>query len=70
MDNPICPDRSLVLEVQCDRCGDISHLHEVAGAPKEHDITVRCATCRHAIIFRPGEIEAGFAVMRRRGWIV
>lgn len=68
--DPACHDRSPMLDVQCDRCGDISHIHETQIAPSASDVGMRCAKCRQIIIFRPGEIEAGFAEMRRRGWIV
>jgi hypothetical protein len=68
---PTCHDRSPCMDVECGSCGEFFHIHEtqLARVPKHHGIQSACKNCGHVITFEPGYVEAGFAEMRRRGWI-
>jgi len=68
---PACHDGSHMLDVQCSACGNIDHLHEtmLAGMPDDAVIGARCQRCGHINILEAEYIRAGFAELRKRGWI-
>lgn len=67
---PACHDRSPFITVRC-HCGAELHLHEtqLAAVPGDTAIGVVCKGCGEALVFEPGELQAGFARMRADGWI-
>lgn len=68
---PACHDRSPMLDIQCDRCGMTDHIHEsqLASAPADATIGLRCSKCRRIREAPATFLRDGFAEMRRRGWI-
>jgi hypothetical protein len=68
---PACHDRSHMLDIQCPACHNIDHLHEtrLATIPVDAIIGFRCQACGFVNEIEAADIRAGFAEMRRRGWI-
>lgn len=68
---PGCHDGSPMIDIQCTACGNIDHLHEtvLATIPKNAIVGCRCQACHHVSTLKAKQLRAGFAEMRRRGWI-
>lgn len=68
---PACHDRTPMLDIQCTRCSQIDHVHEgqLAGAPANAVIGMRCSKCRHVREVELAFLRDGFAELRARGWI-
>jgi hypothetical protein len=68
---PACHDGSHMLDVECSACGNIDHLHEsvLTRMPRDAIIGARCQSCGHVNVLEASYVRAGFAEMRRRGWI-
>jgi len=60
-----------MIDIQCSACGNTDHLHEsvLASIPAHAVIGGRCQKCHHINLLDAKELRAGFAEMRRRGWI-
>jgi len=68
---PACHDGSHMIDIQCSACGNIDHLHETALAtiPRNAIVGCRCQSCHYVIPLEAKQLRAGFAEMRKRGWI-
>jgi len=68
---PACHDGTHMMDVECSACGNIDHLHEssLATIPENAMMGYRCQRCSHVTILEAASVRAGFAEMRRRGWI-
>ena len=68
---PGCHDGSHMMDVECSACHNIDHLHEsvLATIPRDAVIGARCQGCGHVNILEASYVRAGFAEMRKRGWI-
>jgi len=60
-----------MIDIQCSACGNIDHLHETALAtiPRNAIVGCRCQSCHYVIPLEAKQLRAGFAEMRKRGWI-
>jgi len=69
--SPACHDGSHMIDIQCSTCGNIDHLHEtvLANIPKNAIIGCRCQACKYVNPLEAKQLRAGFADMRKRGWI-
>jgi len=69
--SPACHDGSHMIDIQCSTCGNIDHLHEtvLANIPKNAIIGCRCQACHYVNPLEAKQLRAGFAEMRKRGWI-
>jgi hypothetical protein len=68
---PACHDRTHMLDVQCSACSNIDHIHEslLTTIPVKAIVGCRCQACGYVNEFEAAYLRAGFAEMRRLGWI-
>lgn len=68
---PSCHDGSPSMDTLCGKCGFTMHVHEsqLAKVPPGYGVAAQCKRCNHIMQYPPGYLAAGFAEMRKRGWI-
>ena len=67
---PVCHDRTPMIDVRCSWCGAVNHVHEsqLDGAPGDAELAMLCSRCRRANFTTVHFLREGFADMRAAGW--